>query len=171
MSKSKKLISVVIMMAMLFTAIAPGIAAAADEPKPAPAESAPATSAAAPAEPAPAQAGGIAAVTNPDRATYEQGLKDGEAAAIKHYSSGVKAGWFLAGFGTGIIGTGVAYLSKPKSTAMKYIQAPYTPEYEKGFKEGFCKYANKTRGKWAAVGWGTWVLALMASGGGGNGGN
>jgi hypothetical protein len=100
---------------------------------------------------------------------YDDGYKTGKAAAKEQLDQGKKAGWVLCGFAFGIIGTGIAYLHKPKSTAKDKMSGDdLSEEYKKGFTDGFCQNVTKERGKYALGGWGAWMITYAVAGGGGS---
>lgn len=95
---------------------------------------------------------------------YQQGYEDGRKAGETHLNTSKKIGWGAAGFLTGIIGTLIAYLHKPRSTAEGYVDDQVSAEYRDGFVKGFCEVVTKKRGKYALIGWGAWVGFYLATG-------
>jgi hypothetical protein len=94
---------------------------------------------------------------------YDAGYAKGEEAGVEHLDAGRKVVWFACGLLTGIIGTGIAYFHKPKSTARIYLEEGTSDEYRRGFIEGFCKTVNTKRAGYAAAGWVAWVVILFSS--------
>ena len=93
---------------------------------------------------------------------YDIGYADGQKAGADHLTGGKKAAWVVCGALTGIIGTAVAYLHKPKSTANNYIRADVSREYEDGFVDGFCKKVNGQRTGYCAAGWALYMVIFFA---------
>lgn len=87
--------------------------------------------------------------------SYVQGRLDGERA----YQS--NPAWILAGVGCGFFGVGAAWLHSPEPPTIDILDQP--AEYVLGFREGYAAKGRSENTKYAALGWATWLLILVAA--------
>lgn len=94
-------------------------------------------------------------IQNGDISDYAQGRLDAERDYHAH------PGWILAGAGCGIFGVGYAWLvpSEPPASVFNNASAEYTLGYRDGWKEK----ARHDNAAFAAMGWATWILLLIAN--------
>lgn len=87
--------------------------------------------------------------------SYVQGRVDGERAYKAH------PGWVLAGVGCGIFGVGYAWLVPLEPPALVLVN--HDAEYILGYREGYQQKARSENTQYAALGWATWILILVAA--------
>jgi hypothetical protein len=85
---------------------------------------------------------------------YVQGLADGQMAA---HASGM---WFFAGFCGGLIGVLIAYLVKPSPSTAQLIGK--SPEYVRGYVEGYRDKAGSQQASHAWTGFGVLLVIDLA---------